>query len=72
MAMSEDSDLGVRTRNACDRLTRYSGAVASEELADLLDQLADLNDNVWHGRSPIVIYENAEAMKGLIYRIAST
>lgn len=72
MAMDEDSDLAFRTRNACDQLTRYSGSVASEELADLLDQLADLNDNVWHGRSPIIIYENAEAMKALLYRIAST
>ena len=70
-AMAEDSDLAFRTRNACDQLTRYSGAVDNEELADLLDKLTDLNDDMCHGRSATIIRQQIAEMKALLDQIAA-
>lgn len=65
------NDLEFRTRNACGQLTRYAGAVASTELADVLDTLTDLNDDLWHGRDPSIIREQIEKAKTQLDVIAA-
>lgn len=47
-------DLDFRTRNACAQLTRYGG-VYSEPLANLLDAISDLNDDLHHMRDYTVV-----------------
>jgi hypothetical protein len=59
-------DLIFRTRNACGQLTRYSEAVASAELADVLDALTDINDDIWHGRDLTIIKRQVEKTKSLL------
>lgn len=48
--IGRDFDLVVRTQNACDQLTRYANAVFDDPLADALETLTDVNDDLWHGR----------------------
>lgn len=59
-------DLAFRTQIACNQFTRYAGAVASAELADVLDALAAINDDVWHGRDPSIIKQQIEKAKALL------
>lgn len=63
-------DLAFRTQNACDQLTRYGGGVASAELADVLDVLTDINDDLWHGRDQALIKEQVEKAKKLLDAVA--
>ena len=65
------SSLESRTDNACDQLTRYGGAVATEELAQLLEKLTDLNDNICNMRSLEVIKNNIAHMQFLLTCIES-
>lgn len=65
-------DLAFRTTNACDQLTRYGGGVASAELADVLDALTDINDDIWNGRHPALIKEQIEKAKALLDAVAAT
>ena len=69
--LAQETDLAFRTRAACDQITRYRGAVASPELAYLLDELADLNEEMHHGRSEIIIRARIEAMKAGLFRLAT-
>ena len=40
-----------RTVDACEQLQRYGGGVANEHLAEALEALVELNDDVHHGRA---------------------
>lgn len=64
--------LTYRTRDACAQLTRYGGGVASEELADVLDTLTDLNDDMHHGRADSLVQEQVEKMKAQLDRVLAT
>lgn len=46
----QKGDVGWRTQNAIDQLTRYSGGVWTPGIADLLDVVTDINDDAAHGR----------------------
>lgn len=61
--------LDQRTDDICGQLTRYSGEVASEELADLLDVIVDINDDLWHGRDASLLVENIAKAKTLLDEI---
>ena len=52
--MSTDIDLVTRTYDVCGQLTRYGGAVFSDELASVLEALAELNDDLHHDRAKSV------------------
>lgn len=64
--IGEKMDLAFRTRNACDQLMRYGGGVATAQLADVLDVLADINDDIQHGRNPTLIRGQVERAKALL------
>ena len=49
-------DLDQRLDDAVDQLKRY-GSLYSSEVADLLDAVTDLNDDLHHGRSVQVLSE---------------
>lgn len=65
-------DLAFRTRNACDQLMRYGGGVANIELAEVLDKLADINDDIQHGRDQGLIYEQVSKAKALLDAVATS
>jgi len=60
-----------RTRNACDQLTRYGGAVFNNEVADVLDALTDINDDLWHGRDPNLICKQVDKAKALLDAVST-
>lgn len=59
-------DLAFRTAVACNQLTRYGGGVANIELADVLDALADINDDLCNDRNPELICEQIDRSKALL------
>lgn len=63
--------LEFRTRDACYQLTRYDGGVFNTELADVLDALTDINDDMQHGRDSALIKEQIEKAKLLLDTLAS-
>jgi len=65
-------DLAFRTRNACDQLMRYGGGVANTQLAEVLDKLTDINDDLQHGRDPLLIQEGVEKAKALLDAVAAS
>lgn len=64
-------DLAFRTKNACDQLTRYGGEVASSELADVLDVITDINDDICNGRDKAIIKQQIEKAKALLDAVAA-
>ena len=64
------SDLAARTRAACDKLTRYGGAVATPELADVLDKLTDLNHTLHHCRDTLTGHAQIRLIVHLLYVLA--
>lgn len=52
-----------RTDYICDQLSRYAGKVASDELADVLYDIVEINDDMWHGRIPQLIRERIEKVR---------
>ena len=44
-------DLCFATEAACDQLTRYAGSVFCVELLAVLEQLTNINDDLYHARS---------------------
>jgi hypothetical protein len=69
MAEKEVTDLGQRLDDAIDQLKRY-GSLYSSEVADLLDAVTDLNDDLHHARHRIVRDEAAERIS-MCARIAA-
>jgi len=65
MNAHEIQDLAYRTKCASVQLMRYGG-VASAELADVLDGLTDLNDDISNGRDPALIQQKIEELKTLL------
>lgn len=63
-------DLIQRTQDACAQLTRYGAEVATSELADVLEALADLNDDLHHGRDDDLIHEGINQVKALLDAVA--
>jgi hypothetical protein len=57
------TDLATRTYDVCDQLTRYGGAVFNEELATVLDGLAELNDDLHHDRAKSVIQADLDKLR---------
>lgn len=55
---------------AGEQLRRYSSSVASEELMQALEQLTELNDDLWHRREKKLILEQIEKIKQLLDRVA--
>jgi hypothetical protein len=64
------TDLASRTRDVCDRLARYGGAVATPELAAVLEALTDLNDNLHHDRDAMIGQEQVRLIIHLLYVLA--
>lgn len=64
--------LAERTNDIVDQLTRYGGEVASDELADVLWQLTDVNDDMHRGRDPEVILAAIEKTERLLAALKAT
>ena len=62
-------ELSQRTEDACGQLTRYGGSIWSHELADILDKIVDLNDNLWHGRHIEIIKSDVGDAKILLDKL---
>jgi len=62
-------DLGSRTEEVCDQLKRYGGHVFSSELLDVLWELTNLNDDLWHLRDEAGIREGIEKAKQLLDKV---
>jgi len=65
------ADLAFRTRNACGQLTRYGGAVFSTELAEVLDAITDINDDLHHMRDAALVRDQIERAKSLLDALAA-
>lgn len=64
-------ELIFRTHNACDQLARYSESAASRQLVEVLEELAELNDDLWHSRHPSIIRERIASIKAALDRVAA-
>lgn len=60
--------LADRTRDICGQLDRY-GQLASEELADVLCKITDINDDIINGRDPAGIREMIREAKELLDKV---
>jgi len=67
--MSDKSELCDRTSDACEQLTRYGGAVASPAIADLLDAIVRINDDVIHARDQSCIDSGVKIAKAALLAI---
>jgi len=45
--------------------------VATPELADVLEALTDINDDLWHARDPALIKAQVEKVKALLDAVAA-
>lgn len=52
-------DLKFRAECAFSQLLRYGDTLFTVELADLLDEMANINDDMNHGRNPISAIQRA-------------
>ena len=43
-------DLDYRTENIVGQLTRYGGRIANAGLARIIEELVEVNDDMWHLR----------------------
>lgn len=55
--------LNYRVEQAAEQLVRYSGEPIFAEFADLLETLAELNDNIVHMRDIATCQTGADAIK---------
>lgn len=58
--------LSERTDYVCSQLTRYGDGIQSPELADALDEIVEINDDIAHSRDPTLIREGIERAKRLL------
>jgi putative transcriptional regulator len=70
-ATDQLSDLAFRSRNALDQLLRYGGEPWSTELVEVLEKLADINDDLQHGRASKLVLSQITGAKALLDRLAS-
>jgi len=59
------------TRNAIEQLLRYGGGPWSSELIDVLEKLADINDDLQHARASDLVRAKIAEAKALLDRLAS-
>lgn len=55
----------TRTEEAFDQLTRY-GDVFCDEIVNILEVLADINDDLWHSRLHSLTQANVNKIKLLL------
>jgi hypothetical protein len=60
------TDLVFRTRNICDQMERYGGALYNEWLCDIAELLTDINDDLQHARDPALISETINKLQDRI------
>jgi len=60
-----------RIRNAADQLLRY-GLVCDDRLLDVLDLLADINDDISHLRERALVERSCEKAAFLLKEIAAS
>lgn len=63
------NDLTQRTVDSFNQLTRYGSVPYCEELVIALEILADINDDLWHGRNPSLTLENTDRVRWVLDRI---
>lgn len=61
--MSYKTNREQRTKDAFSQFTRYSSGIATDELADVLDSLTNINDDIENGRHTSCIKETVEQSK---------
>lgn len=61
--------LSDRIEEAAEQLNRYGGGPRYPEFADLLEEIAELNDNIWNLRTPQLCQERADRAAALIVAI---
>ena len=64
------SDLGFRTKEAFDHLTRYGEGPESSELFAVLEQLTAINDDIAHARDSKIVRDEVEKAKALLDAVA--
>lgn len=62
-------DLATRTEDACGQLARYGG-VFNSDLADLLDCVAEINDDLHNDRARHLIEAQVKKAQTILGRIA--
>lgn len=65
------TELAYRTQAACDKLTRYGGGVATQELAAVLETLSDLNENLHHRGDALTGRVQIRLIIDLLYALAA-
>ena len=58
-------NLDTATEGICGQLTRY-GCVANEKLADVLDEIVEINDDIHNGRHVTCIEKSVLNAKRLL------
>lgn len=58
-----------RTDFACEQLKRYGASVQTEAIADALDALTNVNDDVAHARHPTCVKESTDKVRAALDRI---
>ncbi len=66
--MISERELIDRTNNAFMELSRYGSYVWSLEFVELLEKLADINDDLCHGRSSKEDFDEAKELLDRIKR----
>ena len=66
---SEITDLAFRTRFVCSQLTRYGNSVFCIELAELLDVVAEINDDLNHARTGDLLLERINEAKAVLDKL---
>lgn len=72
LLLSDEAIQGVlesRTTEVCEQLTRYSGHVFNPELLDVLEMLAEINDDLYHARSSDLIQFQIRSAKTLLDKL---
>ena len=62
MIPSDRAALAHQTEAAASELTRYGGRVFNKNVLDLLWAISEINDDLWHLRSPQGIASAREAL----------
>jgi len=66
---SEITDLAFRTRVVCSQLTRYGNSVFCIELVELLDVVAEINDDLNHARTSALLLERINEAKAVLDKL---
>lgn len=66
---SEITDLAFRTRVVCSQLTRYGNSVFCIELVELLDVVAEINDDLCNARSATCVLKAVNKAKAVLDKL---